>query len=378
MAIKELSIEHNHIAARNVKPYRMTASEVRFYGALSGIGINLSDRVIDQMIDHAMDSNDVGLSPAPLSGQSTPNTVSPVQFLQNWLPGLVRYLTAARMIDQLVGISTIGAWEDEQIVQGALEPIGTAAPYGDYTNVPLASWNLTFITRNVVRFELGLIVGNLEEARAARVRVSSSGEKRGTVASGLEIQRNRVGFYGYNDGSGQTFGFLNDPALPAYVTATNGALASPLWSMKTFIEICADIRQMVAGVQIQGQGNIDVKSTPMTLAIPLTADQYLSMTTTLGGYSVQQWLKDTYPNIRVVAVPELVDANGGASAAYLYADSVEDGGTDDGRTFIQVVPTKFNALGVERRSKSYVEDYSNATAGIMTKRPFAVYRLTGI
>lgn len=373
-----VSIERGHRAARVIKPVNITASEVRFYAALAGQGIELSDRVITQMISHAMDSNDVGVSPAPLSGLSTPNTVTPVQFLQNWLPGLIRYLTAARMIDQLVGITTTGAWEDEQVVQGALEPLGTAFPYGDYNNVPLASWNLTFIARTVVRFELGLVVGKLEEARAARVRVSSSGEKRGTVAVGLEIQRNRVGFYGYNDGSGNTYGFLNDPALPAYVTATNGASSSPLWSMKTFIEITADIRQMVAGIQIQGQGNIDVKATPITLAIPLTADQYLSMTTTLGGYSVQMWLKDTYPNIRVVAVPELVDANGGASAAYMYAESVEDGGSDDGRTFIQPVPAKFLALGVETRAKSYVEDYSNATAGVMVKRGFAIYRLTGI
>lgn len=378
MATKEVSKEYGHRAARVIKPVEITASEVRFYAMLAGQGINLSDRVIDQMVSHAMDNNDVGVSPAPLSGLSTPNTAAPLQFLQNWLPGLVKYLTAARMIDQLTGVSTIGAWDDQQVVQGALEPTGTAFAYGDYTNVPLSSWNLTFITRDVVRFELGLIVGALEEARAARVRVSSSGEKRAAVASGLEVSRNRVGFYGYNDGSGQTYGFLNDPALPAYVTAANGTSGSPLWSMKTFTEICADIRQMVAGIQVAGMGNIDVKATPITLAIPLTADQYLSVTTSLGGYSVQQWLTATYPNIRVVAVPELVDANGGASAAYLYAETVQDGGTDDGRVFVQVVPTKFNALGVERRSKSYVEDYSNATAGVMVKRPFAIYRLSGI
>jgi hypothetical protein len=378
MSITRVSPTHSHIAARNVVARTITPDDVRFYGVLSNIGINLSDRALERMIEYAMDNNDVGLSPAPLSTLTTPSTVTPVQFLQNWLPGLVRYLTAARMIDELIGVTTIGSWEEEQIVQRALEPAGTAFPYGDYNNVPLTSYNVSYNQRTVVRFELGMLVGVLEEARAARAQVSSSGEKRTNVASGLEIQRNRVGFYGYNDGSGQTYGFLNDPALPAYITATNGASGSPLWSMKTFMEITADIRQMVAGVQVQGMGNINVKKTPMTLGIPLTADQYLSMTTTLGGYSVQKWLEDTYPNIRVVAVPELVDANGGASAAYLFADAVEDGSSDDSKTFVQIVPTKFNTLGVERRSKSYLEDYSNATAGVMVKRPFAVYRLTGI
>jgi hypothetical protein len=71
-------------------------------------------------------------------------------------------------------------------------------------------------------------------------------------------------------------------------------------------------------------------------------------------------------------------ANGGANVAYLFADSVEDGGSDGGATFAQVVPAKFQALGTEKKAKGYLEDFSNATAGIFTKRPFAVQRLSGI
>jgi hypothetical protein len=36
------------------------------------------------------------------------------------------------------------------------------------------------------------------------------------------------------------------------------------------------------------------------------------------------------------------------------------------------------ALGVEKRAKSFVEDYANATAGVMCKRPYAVVRFTGL
>jgi hypothetical protein len=71
-------------------------------------------------------------------------------------------------------------------------------------------------------------------------------------------------------------------------------------------------------------------------------------------------------------------ANGGANVAYLFADSVDDGGSDGGATFVQIVPAKFQALGTEKQAKGYIEDFSNATAGIMVKRPFAVQRLTGI
>jgi len=48
--------------------------------------------------------------------------------------------------------------------------------------------------------------------------------------------------------------------------------------------------------------------------------------------------------------------------------------TDGGKTFIQPVPAKFQVLGVQQLTKGYEEDYTNATAGIMVKRPWAVTR----
>ncbi len=91
------------------------------------------------------------------------------------------------------------------------------------------------------------------------------------------------------------------------------------------------------------------------------------------------WLQTTYPNVRVVSAPQLNFANGGANVFYLFADVVNDGAsTDDMRTFIQVVPAKLQLLGVQKLTKGYEEDYTNATAGVMCKRPYAVYRGSGI
>lgn len=198
------------------------------------------------------------------------------------------------------------------------------------------------------------------------------------AATALEIQRNRVGFYGYNDGAGRTYGFLNDPNLPNYVSLPNGASGSAAWSSKTFNEIAADIRTMFAALQTGSMDNVDPEKTQTTLAIPMGTNQYLSVTQTVGGISVRQWLRETYPNCRIETAPELTDANGGASAAYLWAERADDGSTDDGMTFMQVVPSKFQALGVEKRAKGYVEDYANATAGVLCKRPFLVKRYTGL
>jgi len=363
------SIERSSLSPRQVGVVQMSADDVSDYAALGDLGINFGTQNIKAMANYAMDTQ---------SDVTTPSITTPVQFLQNWLPGFVKVITAARKIDELCGITTTGSWEDQEIVQGLLEPIGNAVPYGDYTNVPLASWNTNFVRRTVVRFEKGIKVGMLEEARAARIRISTSAEKRASAALALEIQRNLVGFYGFNNGSNLTYGFLNDPGLPAYVTvAATGTGGSTLWSTKTFLQIVADIRVAAAQLQTQSQDTINPEDAELTLALPTNSYQYLSVTSDFG-ISVRDWLNKTYPKLRVISAPQLNLANGGANVFYLYAEKVENGASDDSRTWVQVVPAKFQALGVEKQAKAYEEDYANATAGVLLKRPYAVVRYSGI
>jgi hypothetical protein len=385
-----VSIERSHVPARHfaAHPYMaMTAEDAAepiVLRELARLGINMPGSIVRDMLrevdweagegrdsadDYALDDQQGLLSVASIT--------TPIQFLQNWLPGFVKFITAARKIDEIIGITTSGSWEDEEIVQGLIEYVGNAVPYGDYTNVPFASWNTNFVRRTVLRFEKGLMVAMLEEARAGRIRINSGAEKRRLCAETLEVQRNKIGFYGYNAGVGRTYGFLNDPGLPAYVNFANGASNSSLWSTKTAIEITADLRAMAAQLQIQSQDNIDPEGTECTLVISMAVYQYLSVVFVYGNTSVRQWIRETYPKWRIVSAPQLTGANGGLNVAYLFADSVNDAASDDSRTWVQIVPSKFQALGVEKRAKSYIEDYANATAGALLKRPYAVVRYTG-
>lgn len=375
------SVEHSFKSGRsfaNGGAVNMGATDVAHYAALAGVGINLSEPIVRQMVEaHGFDGNDVGIAPVPIGVSTTPSIAAQIQFLQAWLPGFVRVLTAARKIDELIGMSTVGQWEDEEVVQGVLEPIGVAVPYTDWGNIPLASWNLNWERRTIVRFEQGFSVGKLEELRTARMRVSTSAEKRTSAALSLDIQRNRVGFYGYNSGANRTYGFLNDPNLPAYVAVPNGAGGSGLWTNKTMLEMIRDIRVALGALRTNSQDTIDPKKAKITLVLPTNRVDLLTTITDFG-ISGLDWFKSNYPNVRIESAPELNDANGGAAVFYLYAESVDDGSSDDSRTFVQAVPAKFFALGVEKRAKVYIEDFSNATAGVMVKRPYAVYRGTGI
>lgn len=347
---------------------------------LPKFGVHFPRTFISQAIAGlALDSFDGAgmdaLSPlaAPLT---TASITTPIQFLQAWLPGFVRVMTAARKADELIGISTVGAFEDEEVIQGIVEPLGYPQPYTDAGNVPLANWNTNFERRTVVRFEQGARVGLLEEMRAARMRVSSAAEKRNSAALQLEIVRNDIAFFGYNGGNNRTYGYLNDPSLPAYISPTTG-VGGDEWADKDFLEIVADIRLMAATLQNQSGDLINPEDVPTTLGLATAVYQYLSVVSDFG-ISVRRWLSETYPKMRIVSAPELNLASGGENVAYLHADAVEDGGTDDNRVFVQMVPSKFMALGVEKLSKAYVEDYANATAGVLVKRPFAIVRMVGV
>ena len=130
----------------------------------------------------------IGMDSA-LVGPAGGNLGTPAQFLQNWLPGIVRQVTKIRNADALMGVQTVGSWEDEEVIQTAAELTGKAELYGDVTNIPLAGYNATYERRSIIRFEQGVMMGTLEEARAAKANISMAVEKRAAAAESLDIIR---------------------------------------------------------------------------------------------------------------------------------------------------------------------------------------------
>lgn len=336
-----------------------------------GLGLDASDmRKMAIALDAAPDMVVGG----PANGVYT-------EFLRNYLPGVIGPMVQARKIDEFVGLSTAGAWSDEEVIQETMSPTGLAVPYSDTGNIPLASYDTRFVKRGVVRFELGFELNRLEADRASRMRANAASRKRAGVTLALNIQRNRVGFYGYAAASAPIYGFLNDPNLGAYqAVAGTGAGNATEWSTKDFMAITGDLREFIGALQVQMGGNFDPRTAKFTLAIPTSCSTYLTVTNIQGSLTVETWFKQTYPQARIIDAMELEDANGGANVFYVYLETVqgEEGSDDNGRTFDQIVPTLLQQLGVEQKAKGFLEDYTNATCGVFTKRPYAVRRGTGI
>lgn len=348
----------------------MTAEDCADLQTINKMGFALDERVLTDMVDG------IGMDAIQNLG-TTASIGTPIQFLQYIAAGHVNQMFRARKIDELVGRDVMGAVSDEEIVQSRLEMTSKAVPYGDYTNTPFSSWNQNWERRSIVRFETGMRVSWLEDMRSAAVRVDNASTKRAAALLGLDIQRNAIGFVGFNSGANRTYGFLNDPSLPAYVTVANGAAGTPTWATKTYDEIVADLQVWFKALVVNSGDNINPETDATTLALPTGFQNFLTKPNSLGK-TAKEWLRDNFPMCRIVSAPELTGANGGANVAYLYAEKVNDGSTDGGSVFTQMVQSVFQVVGVEKLAKGYQEAYVNASAGVMCKRGFAVYRASGI
>lgn len=350
------------LSADQVKAYAMDGQTTET--TLDALGIHFDKRAMDEFRAYAQDA-------APTL-QTSPSNMTPVQFLQYWIPEMVKIVTASRDADDILGRDFAGSWEDEEIVQPVIEYTGKPRVYGDKTTFNLASFNINYETRTIVRFEQDVEVGKLEEARASKQRISAQAEKRDAAALALAINLNDIAFNGYNAGNNKTYGMLNDPSLPAYTAFAQGSASSTTWASKTFNEIVADIKAMMSALRVRSGNNFKPERDASTLALSVAVVDQLQTVNQLGGTSVLDWLHKTYPACRVTSAVQLDGANSGANVAYLFADKI-----DGKKVIAQYMQDALRLIGVEQKAKGFLECYSNATAGVMLRIPVGLVRYTG-
>lgn len=361
--MREVTQIKSHIPADRVRSYAWDSKTTET--TLNKLGISFDKKALKEMqAFYGMD--------AAVAGVTIPTVTTPIQFLQYWIPDFIEVVTAAREIEAIAGLDIMGNWHDESVVQGILERTGQAVPYGDHTDIPLSSWNTNYEIRDIVRFEEGIQVGILEEARAGAMNVSSQTEKRAAAAESLDIELNNVGFFGYNEGNNRTYGFLNDPNLPAYTTVATGANNTTTWATKTYAEITADIRTAFAALRVKSGNLFKPERDRAKMVLSVAVMEYLNVENEFGK-SVYDFLKQNYPNTTIESAVQLDGANGGQNVFYLMAESF------NGKPVLRhMVQDRFRLIGAEKRAKVFVEDYSNATAGILVTQPVGIVRYTGV
>lgn len=314
-----------------------------------------------------------------LTGPAMVNGSINSYMLQTWLPGTLRVITQLRNIDEIVGITTVGKWEDESINLRVSQPAGKAEIYGDNTNIPLADYNPSTESRGIVRFEQGFAVGKLEEARQGAIGYQAASEKRQAAQDSLDAARNDVAFRGFSDSATtNVYGLLNDPSLPAYKSYADATVGGGTpWLTASFASLTKDFTRMYSSIEGQMGGNLS-DNAGLVFVLPAGYRSIMLTSNTTTGVSFGEWLAASFPNLRIVSSPDFNLANGGADAAYLFVENAGD--TDDSdmtnASIVQAVPVRYQVLGSENRIKGYIEDAVNATAGVFVLRPWAFARYT--
>lgn len=363
----------NHVIPRG--GHAMDSAAINYLAnnkeALSKFGMNF-DALQSNGGGYALDAG-----PAPVLPS---NTGIPAQFLQQFLPGVVHIMTQNRSADKLAPIVNVGDWADEEIILRSLEHLGTPRLYADHSYPPITSWNDNNERRTIIRHELGVAITRFDQERNAKQGYDSAMEKRNANALAFEILRNDIFFNGFSFSGSKTYGMLNDPNLPAYVTVANGAGGFPEWSTKTVNERISDLLTAIIALRVQSGNIIDPMNQKLILAVSASVFDLMTESDSGNGYihTVRKWLSENYPNIEPIAVNEFDGVNGGENVFYLYAENVTGSGTDDGNTIIQMTPQRMLALGTETKAKGTLEAYTAAHAGCLVKRGYAVVRYTDI
>lgn len=359
----------------NISPEKVRAfaldsvkNESTILNDLARLGIGFAPGTMDAM--HNFYQAVMDEAPAPVT---VPTAANALQFLQYFFANSIKVVTQARVADELMGRVIAGNWYDEQIVANIVERTGQPRPYGDTNNVPLSGFNQNFEARTIVRMELGLEANRLEMLRVAAMRLDSVALKRDAVAEALAISANDIAFNGFNNGAGHTYGILNDPGLPAYVSVSTGAASHDTeWSGKTFAEITADIRTAFQALRVRSGAHFNPERDACTLAVAVGSMEALAYTSEFG-FSVADFIKKNYPGCRIVAVPQFNAANSGDNVFYLIADQIAEQ-----KVVSQNIQSELFLLGTQPTAKGMIEDYSNGTAGVFVTVPIGVVRYTGI
>lgn len=343
--------------------FHMTGRQVRDRGIVNlraNAGVTLDDLVALGADFHAMDSAIIG--PAVSAG------AIPESMLTTWIRGVIRALTSPQDIDLIAGVTTLGDWRDDNIKVRTVERFGRAERYSDGGNIPLASYNPGYEERNVVRFEQGFEVGLLERARQGAAGFEPDKEKLRSATIALDKSRNAVGMHGVLNT--KTYGLLNDPNLSAVQTTTVA------WATATYAQLVAEFTRLRNLLDDQ-MGTALRDEAQFVLVLPKGYRGIMNIENSLATRTFGGWLQTNYPNLRVEYVPGFKAASAGnVDICYLIVEGVAylDESDVDEATLIQAVPTRFNALGVQDTIKTHIEDFTNATAGVIVLRPWAIVR----
>jgi len=270
-----------------------------------------------------------------------------------------------------------GDWATQTMIFPVSETVGDVTAYSDFTENSTTDVNFEFPERQNFIFQTNIKYGDRESDIAAKAKLSLVGEKQRGAAFVIANAHNK--FYLYGVAGKRTYGLLNDPNLNATITpktVTVGSDTATTWEDKMskhsdgFVQdVYNDINKLWSELTKNNGSNIDQNSR-IILAISNTRAPMLNVPNQFG-LTVRKMLKDNFPNLEIVELPQLTTTAG--EMLYMTVPNVM--GFD---TTINAYSEKMRLSRVESHATYFNQKAIGGTYGAVIKRPSLVATMTGI
>lgn len=309
--------------------------------------------------------------------QTTPNVAYPASFFQYIDPQIVEILFGVTNANKIAPEVKQGTWADEFYTYTTEEAIGDVTAYSDRTEQVTSEVNYEFQTREQARFETILQYGNLEVDKANQAKIALASRKQ--IAGANIIARKQNQFYLYGVSGKINYGLLNDPNLNASInpnSITIGGNTYTTWADKTANDasnagnhVFNDVLALWSELSSKNGGNID-QNERIILAVSNNVVSYLSAPNQFG-LTAMAMIKDNFPNLEVVQLPELSTQAG--EQIKMIVPSLY--GVD---TVNLVYSDKFRALQVVQTVSGYKQKLVGTSYGAVVKRSSLIATMMGV
>lgn len=302
----------------------------------------------------------------------------PVSAFSYLSPEIVPILLSARNATKLGREVKTGVWTDDYMQFPVEEYAGNVTPYNDYQNGVTTDVNYEFPVREQLRFQTTLTFGDLEAEKASSAKIGLINAKQRASAEIIAQESNR--FYLYGVQGKKIYGLLNDPNLNATISPVNiapvGQTGITTWTDKmssqpsTFANIAYnDINTLWTELCSKNGGNIDA-NTPMILALSNKMLPFLNAPNSFG-LTASKMIKDNFPNIEIIALPELSTSAG--ERVLLEVSELMGVSTVD-----CCFSDKYRLGRLIAKTSSYEQKAISTTWGAVVKRPSLIATMLGI
>jgi len=308
-----------------------------------------------QRSDYAMDA--VSLAPTLITA---PNGGVPA-WLTSWFdPKAIDIQLAPMAAAQIATEVKKGDWTTTTAIFRTREPVGQVATYGDWSPNGMSSANVNYPSRETYAYQTWIEYGERELAQASQGQIDVAGDKQ--YAKSLIMAKFANKSYLYGVAGLKNYGLTNDPNLTAPVAApVNYATATPE-------DIANDVVRQVGLLIAQSGGLINGSERLVFAAAPSLINDIRR--TNEFGLNADKKIRESYPNIVYVPVPEFDTAAG--RLIQLWAAEI------DGQPTVELGFTeKLRAHRMEVYSTYTRQKFSGGTLGAVVYLPYAVTQTIG-